>query len=387
MPLLQLGLTGFRNLQDAVLELPPEGVALIGRNAQGKSNLLEAIYYLEILRSFRRARDAELVRTGEGHFRVTAELDGGLEDPRAIAAAFDRRARRKKVTLDGRETPRLGDAIGHLGAVLFTPDDVRLLSDAPAERRRFLDVVLSVNRPGYLSALQRFRHALSQRNAALRDVSDPASVRAWDPALVEAGSRVAMERSNWIRGATSRFGELYSEVAGESSATMRYVSGIPTFESATSDSRAPVPDSEAADLDALARAFAKALEASWAHDLKRGATRVGPHRDEVVFSILGAGERAFRSFGSAGEKRTAAFVLRLLEGETVRARRGVGALFLLDDVFAELDEARSAGVTTLLERFADGQLVVAAPRESDVRFGSDRVARWRLEAGSIGRDE
>jgi DNA replication and repair protein RecF len=165
---------------------------------------------------------------------------------------------------------------------------------------------------------------------------------------------------------------------------MRYLSGIPSSESAGPGSESAIRDSEAADLEALARSFARALEASWAHDLRRGATRVGPHRDEVAFSILGAGERAFRSFGSAGEKRTAAFVLRLLEAETVRARRGAGALFLLDDVFAELDEVRSARVTRLLEHFADGQIVVAAPRESDVRFGSDRVARWRLEGGSIG---
>jgi DNA replication and repair protein RecF len=369
MPLLRLALTGFRNLVDTVVDVPSEGVALIGRNAQGKSNLLEAIYYLEILRSFRRAGDSELVRQGEGHFRVAATLDTGGARPRAIAAAFDRRTRRKKVTVDGLETERLGDAIGHLGAVLFTPDDVRLLSDGPAERRRFLDVVLSVNTPGYLSALQRFRHALSQRNAALRDASDPASVRAWDPTLVEAGSRVTSERASWIRDSATRFSELYAEIAGESSAVVRYDSGI--------------PEADSPDLESIADAYAKALESSWGQDLKRGATRVGPHRDEVTFAMSGVDERALRSFGSAGEKRTAAFVLRLLEAETVRARRGSRPLFLLDDVFAELDEARSATVTKLLERFADGQIVVAAPREADVRFGSERVARWRLEEGNI----
>jgi DNA replication and repair protein RecF len=372
MTLRRIALTGFRNLRDAVLELPVEGVALIGRNAQGKSNFLEAIYYLEILRSFRRADDAELVRSGESHFRVAAELDDGRAGLRAIAAAFDRRARKKKVTLEGQEMPRLGDAIGHLGAVLFTPDDVRLLSDGPAERRRFLDVVLSVNRPGYLAALQRFRHVLTQRNAALRDASEPASARAWDPALIEAAARVAEDRASWIGGSVPRFGELYSEVAGRgASATMRYDPGI--------------PDSESADSAAFAHAYARALEASWAQDVRRGSTRVGPQRDEVTFSISSAGERAFRSFGSAGEKRTAAFVLRLLEAETVRARRGAGPLFLLDDVFAELDEARSARVTELLARSAHGQIVLAAPRESDIRFGSDRVARWRIEAGSIAQ--
>jgi DNA replication and repair protein RecF len=211
---------------------------------------------------------------------------------------------------------------------------------------------------------------LSQRNAALRDESDSASVRAWDPTLVDAGSRVALERAKWIRESANRFSELYAEVAGESSALMRYESGI--------------PESNLTDLESIAREYARALESSWSQDLRRGATRVGPHRDEVTFSMVGgAGERTLRGFGSAGEKRTAAFVLRLLEAETVRARCDSGPLFLLDDVFAELDEARSARVTKLLEHFADGQIVVAAPRESDVRFGRDRVAHWRLEAGTI----
>ena len=375
MPLRRLDLSGFRNLRDTVLELPPEGVALIGRNAQGKSNLLEAVYYLEILRSFRRAPDTELVRTGEGYFRVVAEVVGG-EERRALAAAFDRRTREKKVTLDGREAPRLGDAIGHLGAVLFTPDDVRLVSDGPAERRRFLDVVLSVNRPGYLPALQRFRHALSQRNAALREASGPASVRAWDPILVEAGARVTHERATWIHGAASRFGELYSQVAGGSSATMRYESGVPDAEDLDQGALAP---------ESIARAYSTALDASWAQDFRRGATRVGPQRDEIALSVQGAGEGPFRSVGSAGERRTAAFVLRLLEAETVRTRRGESPLLLLDDVFAELDEVRSAKVTSLLENIAAGQIVVTAPKESDLRFGSERVVRWRVEGGIVGR--
>ena len=181
MTLQRLRLTGFRNLQDGTLEFPEEGVAVVGPNAQGKSNLLEAIYYLEIFRSFRGTREDRIVRFGAEHFRVEGRLVGDGEGgegeaagdaaPRTltVAAAFVKAGRVKKVTLDGREPPRIADAIGRVGAVLFTPEDVRLVSDGPQERRRFLDILLSINVPGYLDALQRYRQALAQRNAALRE--------------------------------------------------------------------------------------------------------------------------------------------------------------------------------------------------------------------------
>src|SRR6185295_18916249 len=127
-------------------------------------------------------------------FRVAGRLSGEDARPRSVTAAFQKRGKRKKVTLDGAEPDRLGDALGALAAVIFSPADVALVSGGPAERRRYLDIVLSLNVPGYLRALQHFRHVLSQRNAALRDEARSTElVRAWDDGLVRWGSRVLCE--------------------------------------------------------------------------------------------------------------------------------------------------------------------------------------------------
>src|SRR5690606_14259732 len=138
-----LHLRGFRNFAEQRLDLPPAGVALVGDNGQGKTNLLEAIYYLQIFRSFRGAPDEQLVRFGEEVFRVEGRLSGEGGET-VVAAAFDRRARRKRVTVNGAEPERIGDAIGRVGAVVFSPSDVGIVSGSPGERRRFLDIVLSL---------------------------------------------------------------------------------------------------------------------------------------------------------------------------------------------------------------------------------------------------
>ncbi|HKP75566.1 MAG TPA: DNA replication and repair protein RecF, partial [Longimicrobiaceae bacterium] len=211
MYLSRLHLRHWRNSADQVLELPPEGVAIIGDNGQGKTNLLEAIYYLEIFRSFRGAPDEQLVRFGEDVFRV----EGVLRDPasdaeRTLAAAFERKRRKKKVTVNGAEPDRLGDALGLVGAVIFSPADVELVSGAPGERRRFLDIVLSLAEPGYLAALQRYRHALFQRNTLLRQGREAALVHAFDEALVASGSRVAAARARWVAARAESFAAHYA---------------------------------------------------------------------------------------------------------------------------------------------------------------------------------
>jgi DNA replication and repair protein RecF len=422
--LQRLRLTGFRNLQDGALEFPEEGVAVVGPNAQGKSNLLEAIYYLEIFRSFRGTREDRIVRFGAEHFRVEGRLVGGVEggeeshresrpdpgfgereaphadlrvDPRAeapdapgdtigdtmgvgiprvprpltVAAAFMKAGRVKKVTVDGQEPPRIADAIGRVGAVLFTPEDVRLVSDGPQERRRFLDILLSINVPGYLDALQRYRQALAQRNAALKEGRGGSSVSAWDPVLVESGARVGWTRARWIREGAPTFRSVYAQVSGEEEASLEYDPSVPVG----------VEDTE----EDVALAFRHVLSEGGEAERRRGTTLSGPHRDEVrMFLHPGTGrERDLREYGSGGQRRTAALALRLLEAETLSSRRRRAPLLLLDDIFAELDDTRSERVMELMERTAVGQVILTAPKESELRFRSDRLPRWTVREGVV----
>jgi DNA replication and repair protein RecF len=372
--LTRLAIRHFRNLGNQDLEIPPEGVAIVGRNAQGKTNLLEAIYYLETFRSFRGARDEQLVAFGEGVFRVagTLEPQEGDADGRAVqvAAGFERKGRRKKVTLDGVEPERVGDALGRLAAVVFSPSDVELVGGGPGERRRFLDIVLSLSDPGYLRALQDFRRVLQRRNASLKEGLPAAVVMAWDQGLVRSGAAVMNARRDWVEGRCGAFREYYAAVSGGLGARMAYRPGVPM------DGAVSVED--------VAEAFRGALAASADRERRMGITVVGPHRDEVLLRLEDEGDDLdLRDYGSGGQRRTAALALRLVEARTIREVRGQEPLILLDDVFAELDEGRSERTLELMEREETGQVLLTAPKESDVRIRRDRLPRWSIEGGRV----
>ena len=372
MRLTRLVLRHFRNLGTQDLEVPAEGVALIGNNAQGKSNLLEAIYYLETFRSFRGSRDEQLLAFGEGVFRVAGTLES--DDPGAlglqVAAAFEKKGKRKKVSVDGVEPDRVSDGLGRLAAVIFSPSDVELVSGAPGERRRFLDIVLSLSDPGYLHALQEFRRVLARRNASLKDGLPSAVVMAWDQGLVRSGAVVMKARRDWVEARCGAFREYYGAVSGGMGARMAY--------------RCSVPLEGASAVEDVAEAYRDALVASVERERRNGTTVVGPHRDEMVLRLEDEGDDLdVREYGSGGQRRTAALALRLVEARTVREVRGQEPIILLDDVFAELDAERSERILDLMEREETGQVVLTAPKESDVRIRRDALARWSIEAGRI----
>lgn len=364
-------LRDFRNLGRQELEIPTEGLALVGDNAQGKSNFLESIYYLETFRSFRGARDDQLLAFGEEVFRIEGHLvpDGdAVSDPCRVAAAFQRRGRVKKVTIDGVEPPRLSDGVGRVGAVLFSPADVTMINEGPSERRRFLDIVLSLNAPGYLGDLQRYRQVLQQRNAALKETRSARLVEVWNEALVRSGSRVACARHAWIGRWAETFGGYYGEVSGGQMARLEYQPSI---------------DATGTDEQVWAEAFAAQLRDAADRELRLGTTVVGPHRDEMRVALEGERELDVRDFGSGGQRRTAALALRLIEAATIRDARGEEPLVLLDDVFAELDADRSERILSLIEREESGQVILTAPKESDVRLRRDVLPRWGIRNGSI----
>ena len=372
MRLTGLSLRHFRNLAAQELDLPPEGFALVGENAQGKTNLLEAIYYLEVFRSFRGAPDDQLVAFGEGLFRVSGRLAetgagaGGCE----LSAAYQRQGRQKRVKVDGSQPERLGDAVGRVGAVLFSPADVTLVSGPPGERRRFLDVVLSLNERGYLAQLQRFRQSLAQRNTLLREDEPASVVRAWDEPLVTSGAQVMAARQRWTREREAAFRCYHAEATGGQEAAMEYEPSLP-LEGACS-------------LEEIEQAFRDALQASSGRERRMGTTVTGPHRDELGLRLPDEnGGLDVRRYGSGGQRRTVALALRLVEADTLRSVRGGQPLILLDDVFAELDSGRSERVLGLLERSNPAQVVLTAPKESDVRLRRESLPRWRIEAGRI----
>ncbi len=367
-----VALRDFRNFARLDVTLPAEGLVLLGENGQGKTNFLEAIHYLELFRSERAARDADLVRFGAPAFHVAAQV----ETPRAheVRVGFEKQGKRKRLVVDGAEPPRLSEALGALPSVLFSPSDVALVSGAPAERRRYLDIVLALASRPYLAALQRYRGALVRRNAALRDAVRGGArgdqrVAVWEEPLAEHGAVLWGERLAWVAQMASRFAALCAAIGERAPVTMRYQSAI-GLGGVTSS----------ADRESLAGALAAALEEKRALDVRRGVTHAGPHRDDLVLELDG---RELRAFGSAGQQRTAAIALRMLESATLRDRRGTIPLLLLDDPFAELDTRRAARIVELLADEGLGQAILTVPRASDVPAGLPRLEQWRIAGGVI----
>ena len=370
----RLTLTSFRNYARASLDVHADGAALLGDNGHGKTNLLEAMYYLELFRSARGARDKDLVRFGDVGFHISATLDGSPRGARSITAGFDASTQKKKVTLDGVEAARLSDAIGAAPAVLFSPADVALVRGAPAERRRYLDVMLALADRQYLLALQQYRHALAQRNAALRALLGHArdamaldAVAAFEPALATAGATMLVKRHHWAADAASAYADVLDAIGERTSVslTLKRGGGTRTTETELTDW------------------LRTTLAAQRLQDVKRGTTHTGPHRDEVQLLLDG---RDLRNFGSNGQQRSAAIALRMLEARTLHTALGTAPLLLMDDPFAELDADRSARILGLLSRRGLGQVMLAVPRSEDIPRALTGLQTVRVHQGTLTPD-
>jgi DNA replication and repair protein RecF len=344
MNLTSLTIRNLRNLASIDVEIPSEGVVIIGDNGQGKTNFLEAIYYLVLFRSMRGAKDRELVRFGEAGFFVAGTAS------KRVTAGFEVSGRRKKVTVDGQETKKLADAVGLLTAVALAPADRALVEAGPSGRRRYLDVLLSLCEPGYLSKLTELRGALKQRNAALK-MARREEAQAFDRHVAAAATYVSATRYKWAEAARPRFIELCGALGEKGEPFIEYSSRV-----------------------------AEALRVRIERDLRKGMTTVGPHRDDLVLTLAG---NETRRYGSGGQQRTAATALRLLEAKALEDSHNTAPIALFDDAFAELDQDRQERLLTLIKESLPGQAIITAPRDAEVPQALFERPRWYMTGGRL----
>ncbi|MHB8514404.1 MAG: DNA replication/repair protein RecF [Dehalococcoidia bacterium] len=377
MHLRQLQLVHFRNYERQELRLAPGPVLFLGENAQGKTNLLEAVFLLAAGRSERASSDADYIgwsargepqpfaRVAATAVRASGDVSVeltvvGRDGPRGTLAAA------KRYKLNG-VARRASDAVGAITAVLFTTDDMELVKGAPAGRRRYLDVMLSQADRAYLRALQRYTKVVTQRNALLRRIQDGASradeLAYWDEQLAGDGALLLVARAQAVARLAGHAAEAHGRLSDERERLglayePRFVEGWP-----------PARIAAAAPAD-VASALLARLEATHARDTAAGVTLVGPHRDDLSMTL--GGEPA-GAFASRGQQRTAALALRLAEARLLFERSGERPVLLLDDVLSELDAARRASVLGVI----DAEQVLITGTDAD-RFDPAFVARAQV---------
>lgn len=322
MRLAALAVNGFRNLTGLHLEPSPALTVLAGDNGQGKTNVLEAIYYLALLRSFRTSEASDLIQQGAERAELSARIDvGGLT--RRWDVVLERQGRRRLV-LDGKAVRKTSAALGSLAIVLFVPEDLLLPRAAPSVRRRFMDMAIWAGEAAYLEEASSFQRLLKQRNAWLRKgLVDRTFLETLDEGLARAGARVVMRRRALVAALEAPVAEGFRRLHAELPVTLAYASAPEVAAASTEDDVAGVL------LTGLARRRAI--------DERRRHTTFGPQSDDLVIALSG---RPAREHASQGQLRSLVLALKLAELGLAEQRRGEAPVLLLDDVPSELDATR-----------------------------------------------
>lgn len=319
MWLKNLSIKQFRNYRNTEIDFNPKLNVFVGRNAQGKTNLLESIYFLALTRSHRTKTDKNLIQFEEEQLQVSGILQ---KKTATIPLEIDLTQKGRITKVNHLKQARLSDYIGHMNVVLFAPEDLQLVKGAPAIRRKFIDMELGQIKPIYLSDLSSYNHILKQRNSYLKSTQniDDTFLSVLDDQLVEYGCRVMIHRADFIQK-MEHFGKRkHFDISDQlEELSIHYQ-----------------PSVNFVDKGHLADSFHASLQKSRSRDLFKKNTGVGPHRDDIIFLINGIDA----SFGSQGQHRSLVLSVKLAEIELMESITKESPILLLDDVMSELDNAR-----------------------------------------------
>lgn len=374
----RLALEDFRNYTSAELGFVGGLNLIVGPNAQGKTNLLEAIYCLTGFAS-PRAVDAVLVRTSQERAIAHADV---TSRGRATRIDLELRPGRGRRALVNRAALPKGRSLGEiLAAVFFGPDELALIKGSPTERRRFLDELVVKLKPARDGLRKEWERVLKQRNALLREgrhgvVGDDLAV--WDEAFVAAGAALTSARLDGLRALAPHAGDRYGAIAGAGSVELAYSSAWLGPD--------PIPAETDLGGTAIEEALRRAVSEAEPRELERGQSLVGPQRDDLSVTITTTDARRIeaRTHASQGDQRTAALALKLAEHDVLTAELGEQPVLLLDDVFSELDPTRRAWLAKAVSEMDQALVTTTAAEDLDL---SDVKAVFEVAAGTVRRRE
>ncbi|HIW69898.1 MAG TPA: DNA replication/repair protein RecF [Candidatus Limosilactobacillus merdipullorum] len=372
MILEELKLHHFRNYEDLTVKFHPGINVLIGENAQGKTNLLEAIYVLALTKSHRTANDRELISWNEHEASVAGRVKKKLG---SLPLAVQFSSRGKRVRMNHLFQPRLSSYIGALNVVLFAPEDLELVKGAPVVRRQFMDTEFSQMSNQYLFALGKYNQVLKQRNQYLKQLkyhqqSDKVLLGVLSEELAQSGGTVIALRYQLLKQLEVWAQELHQHISTQKETLkFKYVSQVETTD-----------EKAAADYQQeLLAQYQQRAE----HEIELGTTLTGPHRDDVAFLVNG---QNVQSFGSQGQQRTTALSVKLAEIELMKQQTNEYPLLLLDDVLSELDNDRQTHLLTAIQDKVQTFLTTTS-LSGVARQLINQPAIYHIEYGQISEEE
>ncbi len=330
MIVTELGVKDYRNAAERHVTLEKCRNAFVGANARGKTNLLEAIYFAGVGKSFRTPRDKELIKNDcdRASISVTAEKETGRETVRIILD----RAANKRVAINGVPITRMSELMGVCPVVLFCPDGLKIVKDAPADRRRFMDISLCQVSKTYFNLLSRYDKILQSRNKLLKSGgANRNTLVPWDELLADVGAGIIKSRRGYIAKLNPAAAERHAYLSG----------GAETL-------KLEYEGADGTDVAAIKNMLLESFERDFDSDMRLKYTHSGPHRDDIKMTVDGAD---IRTYGSQGQQRTVALSLKLAEMTLLTEVLGTSPILLLDDVFSELDGSRRKKLLSALDGF------------------------------------
>ncbi|QGQ93431.1 DNA replication/repair protein RecF [Paenibacillus psychroresistens] len=370
MFLNRLALQNYRNIEQFDLQLDSKVNLFVGPNAQGKTNILEAIYVLALTKSHRTNQDKELIRWNETQTIMHGEIDKkyGVNQLHLVISQQG-----KKAKINGLEQKKLSQFIGTLNVVLFAPEDLEIVKGSPGTRRRFLDMELGQVYPRYLHDIMQYQKILVQRNNYLKQLIQQKNINyemleVWNEQLVNFGVKIVKKRQSFIKKLQIWAERVHSGITNQRELmTIEY---LPSFDLQGSE-----------DETVIFEQFMVKLKHVKEQEIRRGVTLVGPHRDDMLFFING---KEVQQYGSQGQQRTTALSLKLAELELIHEEVGEYPILLLDDVLSELDQYRQ---TQLIETFQNKvQTFITTTSIESINLSKlSDAAIFKVRNGSIER--
>ncbi|MFH5831292.1 DNA replication/repair protein RecF [Halalkalibaculum sp. DA3122] len=372
MEITRLKLQNFRNHTDTEVEWVPHLNVITGPNGAGKTNLIDAVHYLCMSRSFVASSDRYVVNQDSTFFMIKGHFEGNIRSSFDVGCSYSG-GEGKKIFVNESPLDRLSDLIGMVPVVVLAPEDKKLTSEGPTERRSFIDSFISQISPKYLRDLMDYRKVRKQRNKLLQEFRGSRRVLAahlepWDVQLVEHGSRIVAKRTEVLNQFQDYLAREYELISG-----MEHRPGL-EYQTFCIPSESP---------EVVRERYEQALEEKREHEMEREVTVVGPHRDEIVFYL---DDFELRKYGSQGQHRLFALALKLAQLFYFSDELDDLPIFLLDDVFGDLDKQRTEVLLKALEDHAGQTFITSAnpvPFDRYVTFDGQKNRKYRVKDGTV----